>query len=247
MSAHLTPNYRKRIELVQATQLTQELIEAAVFDKGPLPAGVEIVGSYSNPGKRTLYRADIRVGKEFVDIGDWVTTDTDGHTAYWAPDIFECIFEPLAKTLESATALAATIQQATEPRITRIDFAPGHEDARLTNEQAAAPPIGAYVLATKYHDGDPGDRWAVGFYAGMERDRHMVKNSDGKQIHVGGYRGVIRIPFAVGKWLLDNARMLESSPPGAINLLQMVATPFNAERITEEVVAAEGRSPQEPA
>lgn len=43
------------------------------------------------------------------------------------------------RALKAEAALAATIQQATEPRVTRIDFAPGHEDARMTSEQVAAP------------------------------------------------------------------------------------------------------------
>lgn len=34
--------------------------------------------------------------------------------------------------------LSTTIRQATEPRITRIEFAAGHEDARLTDEGVAA-------------------------------------------------------------------------------------------------------------
>lgn len=44
-------------------------------------------------------------------------------------------------TPDSAAALARTITDATsraEPVITRIEFAPGHEDARLTSEQIAA-------------------------------------------------------------------------------------------------------------
>lgn len=106
--------------------------------------------------------------------------------------------------------------------------------AASTSIPIAACKVGDYVLATKYSDGDPGDRWAVGFYAGMGHDLHMVNDSAGKQIHAGGYRCVIRIPFDVGAWLLKNAHVLESSPPGAVNLLQMVATEFNADRIEEE-------------
>jgi hypothetical protein len=41
-------------------------------------------------------------------------------------------------TADSAAALAATIQQATEPRVTRIDFAPGHEDEAITERDVAA-------------------------------------------------------------------------------------------------------------
>jgi hypothetical protein len=96
------------------------------------------------------------------------------------------------------------------------------------------PPIGSYVLATKYSDGDPGDRWAVGLYDGKHGNRHMIKDSDGKRIHAGGYRAVIRIPHEVGCWLLKNAKILESCPPGSVNLLQMVNTHHNTEIIAEE-------------
>ena len=99
----MTPNYRKRIEFVQATQLTQELIEAALFDGAPMPTGARIVSADYHPGRRVVHRVRIFVGKESVDIGDWVTTDANGHTTYWAPDIFERVFEPLA-TIGEVTA-----------------------------------------------------------------------------------------------------------------------------------------------
>jgi hypothetical protein len=94
---------------------------------------------------------------------------------------------------------------------------------------------GDYVLGTKYSDGDPGDPWAVGFYDGIQYgDRHMVKDSAGKQIRAGGFRAVVRIPYAVGAWLLANARVLESSPPGAVDLQKMVRTAFNADAVEDD-------------
>lgn len=87
--------------------------------------------------------------------------------------------------------------------------------------------IGDYVLATKYSDGDPGDPWALGFYAG-ERDmgndrRHFVKNAEGHSIRPGGFRRVERIRKDVGRWLLTvAAKWLEQSPPGTVNLWTML-------------------------
>ncbi len=94
--------------------------------------------------------------------------------------------------------------------------------------------IGDYVLATKYSDGDPGDAWALGFYAGeldMGNDsshikmepRYMVKDGAGKNIRGNGYRRVERIRDDVGRWMLHvAAKQLEQSPPGTVNLWTML-------------------------
>lgn len=83
---------------------------------------------------------------------------------------------------------------------------------------------GTYVLATKYHDGDPGDAWAVGYYIGpTTHDRHHVGGSDGKPYRHNGYRRVrAGLRADVGEWLLANAKALEKSPPGTINLWTML-------------------------
>jgi hypothetical protein len=101
-------------------------------------------------------------------------------------------------------------------------------------EQPVMPAVGDYVLATKYSDGDPGDAWALGFYAG-ELDmgnahsdikvppRYMVKDGAGKNIRGNGYRRVARIRKDVGAWLLNvAAKQLEQSPPGTVNLWTML-------------------------
>lgn len=95
---------------------------------------------------------------------------------------------------------------------------------------------GAYVLATKYTDGDPGDNWAVGFYDkachfGNEFRadvRHMVVDLDGAQLRESGFRKVGLITPEYGAWLLSMAKALESAPPGAVDLWGMMgkwATP----------------------
>jgi hypothetical protein len=97
-----------------------------------------------------------------------------------------------------------------------------------------SPALGDYVLATKWSDGDPGDPWALGFYAGeldMGNDRnqikvaprHLVNNSAGKSIRPNGYRRVARVRKDVGAWLLNvAAKQLEQSPPGTVNLWTML-------------------------
>lgn len=86
-------------------------------------------------------------------------------------------------------------------------------------------PAGAYVLATKYADGDPGDAWAVGFYLRPKPDgRHLVVDTDGKLLYgPNGFRRVRpNLKPEVGKWLLANARALEQSPPGSVNIWTML-------------------------
>lgn len=87
--------------------------------------------------------------------------------------------------------------------------------------QPLQPKSRDYVLATKYEDGDPGDPWAVGFYARPMADgRHMVVGDKGASIYASGYRRVGRIPAAIGGWLMANASLLEHAP-GKINLWGM--------------------------
>jgi len=88
--------------------------------------------------------------------------------------------------------------------------------------------IGSYVLGTKFHDGDPGDPWAVGYYMGRGKDsyknRHLIGDKDGNLYY--GPKGFIRIranlKTDVGHWLVENCSILEKSPPGSINLWNML-------------------------
>lgn len=88
---------------------------------------------------------------------------------------------------------------------------------------------GDYVLATKWGDGDPGDHWGVGFYDRLHNGRHYVLDNGGKQIRGNGFRRVGRITPEMGRWLLSAAAMLESSPPGTVNLWTMLTGGSDAE------------------
>lgn len=71
---------------------------------------------------------------------------------------------------------------------------------------------GDYVLATKWHDGDPNDHWAVGFFDRMlHEDRFIVVDSEGLPYRANGFRRVKKITPERGAWLLDHAREIESS------------------------------------
>ena len=68
--------------------------------------------------------------------------------------------------------------------------------------------VGAYVLATKWRDGDPQDHWAVGFFVGMlpkiGGDRYEVADAEGRLFRGNGFRRVRKISAERGQWLLEH-------------------------------------------
>ena len=78
-------------------------------------------------------------------------------------------------------------------------------------EGEESPAIGDYVLGTKYSDGDPGDPWAVGIYAGMKDGRHVVTHHDGTPIYAKGFRRVGKITHEQGRDMLKVSRGLEGA------------------------------------
>lgn len=71
--------------------------------------------------------------------------------------------------------------------------------------------IGDYVLATKYHDGDTGDEFAVGLYDGEHfRGRHFVIDSDGKQFRRNGFRRIKKISRERGQFLIDHFKDMDA-------------------------------------
>jgi hypothetical protein len=55
-------------------------------------------------------------------------------------------------------------------------------------------PIGAYVLATKYDDGDPCDHFFVGFVAGHTwHGRYLIADNNGRSQRPSGFRRAERI------------------------------------------------------
>jgi hypothetical protein len=72
---------------------------------------------------------------------------------------------------------------------------------------------GVYTLATKYSDGDGGDSFAIGFYAGsydhFGETRHLVVDKDGKQFRANGFRRVARIGKRRGAWIVAHFGYIE--------------------------------------
>lgn len=74
--------YRKKPVVVEATQLTEEVLAAHKFDGLPLPDGLECVSSSTHPGRREIYSyrciVDTLEGKMDARIGDWIITGVKG-------------------------------------------------------------------------------------------------------------------------------------------------------------------------
>jgi len=77
------------------------------------------------------------------------------------------------------------------------------------------PEKGDYVLATKYSDGDPGDQFCIGFYAGRfdhyGQTRHLVDDAQGKPFRHNGFRRVAKISARRGEWMVKHLSMIERS------------------------------------
>lgn len=72
---------------------------------------------------------------------------------------------------------------------------------------------GEYVVATKYADGDPGDHFCVGFYAGnydhFGQMRHLVIDSNGAQFRANGFRRCEPVSSDRGTWIVDHMPVIE--------------------------------------
>lgn len=80
------------------------------------------------------------------------------------------------------------------------------------------PPVNAYVLATKYGDGDPKDHWAIGFYSGLtpgnySEPRFDVRDGDGRSFRGNGFRRIKEISQERGAWMLKHSKLIEQGNP----------------------------------
>ncbi len=89
--------YIKNPEYVNAVRFTQEMAEAFLFDKVPLPAGVRSGSAHYHQGDRkiwscTFYIEDGMRSSEFenhkIERGDWIVIFPDGHAEAIAHDLF---------------------------------------------------------------------------------------------------------------------------------------------------------------
>jgi hypothetical protein len=64
-------------------------------------------------------------------------------------------------------------------------------------------PVGSYVLATKWEDGDPGEHFFVGFVSGYTRHgRYLIADGAGKIQRANGFRRAEKITADEGAALV---------------------------------------------
>lgn len=91
--------YRKKPVIIEAYQVTKDLLEPILFDRKEYPKGLGLSSAETFPPKRTINCwfgsvVTIHGQKTRVDIDDWVVSEPDGEHFYpCKPDIFEATYE----------------------------------------------------------------------------------------------------------------------------------------------------------
>jgi hypothetical protein len=92
--------FRRRPTIVEAVQITEEMVAAHLFDKQPLPRGVRMASAEYHGGERRVIKTQMRVMTAHGDslevfVGDWIMPESDGEHFYpCKPDIFAATYEP---------------------------------------------------------------------------------------------------------------------------------------------------------
>lgn len=87
--------------VIEAYQITRELLEGVLFDDQPYPDGIRLSSASTFPGRRrvTAWFGKVTTihGQETkVVIDDWIVTEPDGKHHYpIKPDIFDEMYSPL--------------------------------------------------------------------------------------------------------------------------------------------------------
>lgn len=93
--------YRKKPVVIEATQFTQEMLEAHLWDGGTLPEGLYIGSVSHNPTSRKVWyvtaKIDTLEGRMEASIGDYIITGVKGERYACKPDIFEMTYEPVVE------------------------------------------------------------------------------------------------------------------------------------------------------
>ena len=91
--------YRKKPVVVEAFQLTENIVAGYAFDDKPLPKGVRLGSLDTYPPSRRINSASFWVTTihgqpTSVVMGDWIILEPDGRHFYpCEPDIFEATYE----------------------------------------------------------------------------------------------------------------------------------------------------------
>lgn len=91
--------FRKKPVMIEATQLTREVVEAFLWDGGALPDGCRLGSASHHPENRRLHKfhatVDTLEGPLRAEIGDWIIRGVAGEFYPCKPDIFEATYEPV--------------------------------------------------------------------------------------------------------------------------------------------------------
>jgi hypothetical protein len=89
--------FRKKPVVIEATQYTEVMRDAHLFDGAALPVGVFIPSHTTHPGDRKVWSAEAYIntleGRMHVSLGDWVITGVQGEHYACKPDIFAATYE----------------------------------------------------------------------------------------------------------------------------------------------------------
>lgn len=94
--------FRKKPVVVEAYQITRQLLEEVLFEDKPYPNGLRLGYASTHPGRREInswvgYITTIHGQETRVIENDWIISEPDGEHFYpCKPDIFEATYEPVA-------------------------------------------------------------------------------------------------------------------------------------------------------
>lgn len=94
--------YRKKPVVIEAVQLTREMVEGHLFDGAPLlPSGVSIGSAGFHRVNRTIDFVrpivDTLEGRMLAEIGDYIITGIKGEHYACKPDIFAATYEAVTE------------------------------------------------------------------------------------------------------------------------------------------------------
>ena len=95
-----TRKFIKKPVVIEAYQITLELIEGILFDEKPYPDGLKLHSASYHKDRRTINSwfggvVTIHEQTTTVVIGDWIVTEPDGKHHYpIKPDIFKETYSP---------------------------------------------------------------------------------------------------------------------------------------------------------
>lgn len=88
--------YRRKLDVVEALQFTEELLLRHLIDKEPLPGDVFLAYAKWETEKQRVHEAQLyRIGEEeqVFGVGDWIITDADGSQRLLRRAVFEARYE----------------------------------------------------------------------------------------------------------------------------------------------------------